>query len=121
VLTWLTASWLACVLLVDLLPARVCLFLLSRVMTSSLIKEFHPAYQHCVITHTTTPATLRLSPAPVYALKRCEGSKRVYQVDETETSLVAGGGIAVDGLSYLVLVRARPRDRRKMRFGGPHA
>ena len=45
----------------------------------------------------------------------------MYQVDETETSLVAGGGIAVDGLSYLVLVRARPRDRRKMRFGGPHA
>ena len=89
-------------------------------MASSLIKEFHPAYQHCVITHTTTPATLRLSPAPVYELKRCEGSKRVYQVDETETSLVAGGGIAVDGLSYLSSVRGHATGARCVLEGRMH-
>jgi hypothetical protein len=51
-----------------------------------------------------------------YKLKRCEGSKRVYQLGgETETNLVA------EGLLWTGSPIARPRDRRKIRFEGPHA
>jgi hypothetical protein len=67
-------------------------------MASSLMKELRSAHQSA---SSRTPALLQrfcLSPQlQWYELKRCEGSKRVYQLGETETNLVAVEGLLWTG------------------------
>ena len=118
VLTWLPASWLACVLLVVPLPARVCSFLpfaYYSVVADTRVACRIPTLRHYAHQHTCNAFSVVASSSGMSS-SAAKDPKRVYQLGgETETNLVA------EGLLWTGSPIARPRDRRKIRFEGPHA